>query len=78
MGLVFLPMGVVAGFASLAVFEALERGPVTVVAPLVATQALWVVVISKLLVGNSEAITTRVVAAALCVVTGGALVGMGQ
>jgi drug/metabolite transporter (DMT)-like permease len=77
-GLVFLPMGVIAGFASLSVLEALDRGPVTVVAPLVATQALWVVVISKLVVGNSEAITTRVVAAAVCVVAGGALVGIGQ
>lgn len=36
----FLPMGVIAGFASLAVLESLDRGPVSVVAPLVATQVL--------------------------------------
>lgn len=74
----FLPMGVIAGFASLAVLEALDRGPVTVVAPLVATQALWVVVFSSILVGRGEAITRRVLVAALCVFTGGALVGIAQ
>ena len=72
----FLPMGLLAGFASLAVLEALDRGPVTVVAPLVATQALWGVVFSSILVGRSEAITGRIVAAAICVVGGGALIGV--
>lgn len=72
----FLPMGVLAGFASLAVLEALDRGPVTVVAPLVATQALWGVVFSSLLVRQTEAITGRIVAAAVCVVGGGALIGI--
>ncbi len=74
----FLPMGVIAGFASLAVLESLDRGPVTVVAPLIATQALWVVIFSSLLVGRAEAVTARVVVAAVCVVGGGALVGIGQ
>ncbi|MGI9659487.1 MAG: EamA family transporter [Gaiellaceae bacterium] len=74
----FLPMGVVAGFASLAVLESLDRGPVTVVAPLIATQTLWVVVLSSALIGRSEAIGPRLVVAAMFVVAGGALVGLGQ
>ena len=74
----FLPMGVLAGFASLAVLEGLDRGPVTVVAPLIATQTLWVVLLSSVLIGRSEAIGRRLVAAALCVVVGGALIGIGQ
>ena len=74
----FLPMGIVAGFASLAVLESLDRGPVTVVAPLIATQTLWVVVLSSFLIGRSEAIGARLVVAALCVMAGGALVGIGQ
>ena len=74
----FLPMGVLAGPASLAVLEGLDRGPVTVVAPLIATQTLWVVLLSSLLIGRGEAIGTRLVAAAVCVVAGGALIGIGQ
>ncbi len=74
----FLPMGMLAGVASLAVLEALDRGPVTVVAPLIATQTLWVVVLSSVLIGRSEVIGPRLVAAALCVVAGGALIGIGQ
>ena len=74
----FLPMGILAGFASLAVLEALDRGPVTVVAPLIATQTLWVVVLSSVIIGRSEVIGARLVASAVCVVAGGALVGIGQ
>ena len=74
----FLPMGVLAGFASLSVLEGLDRGPVTVVAPLIATQTLWVVLLSSVLIGRSEAIGRRLIAAAVCVVIGGVLVGMGQ
>lgn len=76
--LTFVPMGVLAGFASLAVLEGLDRGPVTVVAPLIATQTLWVVLLSSVLLGRSELIGRRLVAAALCVVAGGALIGIGQ
>jgi drug/metabolite transporter (DMT)-like permease len=48
------------------------------VAPLIATQTLWVVLLSSLLIGRGEAIGTRLVAAAVCVVAGGALIGIGQ
>ena len=74
----FLPMGILAGFASLCVFESLDRGPVTVVAPLIATQTLWVVLLSSVIIGRSEAIGARLVAAAVCVAAGGALVAIGQ
>lgn len=74
----FLPMGVVAGFASLAVLEGLDRGPVTVVAPLIATQTLWVVLLSTVFIGRSEVIGSRLVTAAVCIVAGGALVGIGR
>ena len=74
----FLPMGIIAGLASLAVLESLDRGPVTVVAPLITTQTLWVVLLSSFLIGRGEAIGARLVLAAACVVAGGALVGIGQ
>ncbi len=74
----FLPIGLITSIASLLVLEALARGAVSVVAPLIATQVLWVVAFSALLIRRHEAVGRRLVLAALLVVAGAILVGATQ
>jgi drug/metabolite transporter (DMT)-like permease len=57
-------------------FEAYYRGRVTVVSPLVATESLWGVTVSALLLRRHELVGPRLVAGALLVVAGGALIGI--
>lgn len=71
----FLPAGLCLGLAYAALIEAFDRGRVTVVAPLNATQSLWAVLLAALMLGRSEAIGRRLVLAAVLVVAGGALIG---
>lgn len=61
-----------AGYALL--LEAFSRGKVTVVSPLNATYALWGTLISLLLMRRVEAVTPRVLLAAVLIVAGGAVV----
>ena len=70
----FLPAAVCLGLAYAALVEALDRGTVTVVAPLNATQSLWAVAFSALALRRSEAIGGRLVGAAALVVAGSAIV----
>jgi uncharacterized membrane protein len=72
----FLVAGCVLGIGQLAIFEALARGPVTVVVPLVGTHALWAVMFSIVLLRRFEAIGRRFVFAALLAVAGGILIGV--
>lgn len=72
---VFLPAGLLFGFSYAALFEAYYRGRVTVVAPLVATESLWGVVFSALLLRRSELVGRRLVIGAALIVAGGALIG---
>ena len=67
--------GVVLGLGQAALFAALDRAPVTVVAPLAGTGVLWTVVLAAIFLGRSELIGRRLVVVALLVVAGGALVG---
>jgi drug/metabolite transporter (DMT)-like permease len=71
----FLPAGLCLGLAYTVLLAALERGEVTVVAPLNATQSLWAVVLSATFFRRAEAVGPRLVAAACLVVAGSALVG---
>ncbi len=71
----FALSGVVWGLSYAALFEAFYRGRVTVVSPLVATEALFGVLIAALVLGRSELIGRHVVAGALLVVAGGVLIG---
>lgn len=71
----FVPAGLCLGLAYAALIEAFDRGRVTVVAPLNATQSLWAVILAALVLGRSEAIGRRLVLAALLVVAGGVLIG---
>jgi drug/metabolite transporter (DMT)-like permease len=72
---VFLPAGLLFGFSYSALFEAYYRGRVTVVAPLVATESLWGVLFSGLLLRRSELVGRRLIAGALLIVAGGAVIG---
>ena len=74
----FLPAGFCLGAAYLSLIVALDRGPVTIVAPLNATQSLWGVIFAAALLGKREAIGPRLVAAALLVVAGGVLIGVSR
>jgi drug/metabolite transporter (DMT)-like permease len=74
----FVPAGICLGAAYLSLIEALDRGPVTIVAPLNATQSLWGVIFAAAFLGKREAIGPRLVAAALLVVAGGVLIGISR
>jgi transporter family protein len=69
------PAGVLFGVSYVCLFEAYWRGRVTVVSPLVATESLWGVVLSALLVRHTENVGRRLVLGALLVVAGGAVIG---
>ncbi len=64
--------------AYLCLIVALERGRVTVVAPLNATQSLWGVIFAATLMGKREAVGPRLFGAAVLVVAGGVLIGVSR
>jgi drug/metabolite transporter (DMT)-like permease len=70
----FLLSGIVYGLSYACLFAAFDRGRVTVVAPLYATESLWAVVISVFVLRRTERIGLRLLVAALLVVGGGALI----
>ena len=72
----FVPAGVLFGLSYVCLFEAYYRGPVTVVSPLVATESLWGVALSALVLARSEKVGMRLVAGACLVVAGGVLIGV--
>jgi len=72
----FVLAGLCLGGSYVCLFEALYRGRVTVVSPLVATEALWAVGLSLLLIRDRELVGRRLVVGALLVVAGGALIGV--
>jgi drug/metabolite transporter (DMT)-like permease len=74
----FLPAGICLGAAYLCLIVALDRGRVTVVAPLNATQSLWGVVFAASFMGRREAIGPRLFASAVLVVAGGVLIGISR
>lgn len=74
----FVPAGLCLGAAYLCVIVALDRGRVTVVAPLNATQSLWGVIFAAAFMGRREAIGPRLLATAILVVAGGVLIGVSR
>jgi drug/metabolite transporter, DME family len=72
----FVPAGLLFGLSYVCLFEAYYRGRVTVVSPLVATESLWGVGLSALVLGRREGVGPRLVAGAALVVAGGALIGV--
>ena len=71
----FAAAGLFFGLSYVLLFEAYYRGRVTVVSPLVATESLWGVTLSALLLRRSELVGPRVALGACLVVAGGALIG---
>jgi drug/metabolite transporter (DMT)-like permease len=71
----FLPAGLLFGASYICLFEAYYRGPVTVVSPLVATESLWGVALSAIVLRRSEGVGPRLAAGAALIVCGGALIG---
>ena len=72
----FVPAGLLFGASYVCLFEAYYRGLVTVVSPLIATESLWGVVLSAIVLRRSEGIGVRLVAGALLIVSGGVLIGV--
>ncbi len=74
----FAPAGVLFGLSYVSLFEAYWRGRVTVVSPLVATESLFGVALSALLVRRTEGMGRRLLVGALLVVAGGAVIGVSR
>ena len=72
----FLVAGVALGGAYSALLVALDRGRVTIVAPLNATQSLFAVVLAAILLKRAELVGPRVVVAAVLVVVGSVVIGL--
>jgi drug/metabolite transporter (DMT)-like permease len=71
----FVVAGVCFGLSYVCLFEAYYRARVSVVSPLVATESLWGVVLSGLLL-RAELVGRRLLLGALLVVSGGVLIGV--
>jgi drug/metabolite transporter (DMT)-like permease len=72
----FVPAGLCYGLSYVFLFEAFARGRVSVVSPIVATESLWGVTLSWLVLRRSEHVGRRLVAGAALVVAGGVLIGV--
>lgn len=72
----FALAGLCFGLSYVCLFEAYYRGRVTVVSPLVATESLWGVGLSVLLLRRTELVGARLLAGAGLVVAGGVLIGL--
>ena len=70
------PAGICFGLSYVCLFEAYYRGRVSVVSPLVATETLWGVGLSALLLRRSELVGLRLAAGAVLIVAGGVLIGI--
>jgi drug/metabolite transporter (DMT)-like permease len=71
----FAPAGVLFGLSYVCLFEAYYRGRVSVVSPLIATESLWGVLLSALVLRRTELVGPRLLAGAGLVVAGGMLIG---
>ena len=72
----FLAVGIPFGLSYVSLFDAYYRGRVTVVSPIVATESLWGVALSILLLRHTELVGRRVLIGAVLIVAGGVLIGI--
>ncbi len=70
--------GLLMGVSYVCLFEAFFRGRVTVVSPIVATESLFGVVLSALVLQRSEGVGRRLAVGAVLVVAGGVLIGLSR
>jgi drug/metabolite transporter (DMT)-like permease len=71
----YVPVGAVFGLSYVCLFEAYARGRVSVVSPIVATESLWGVGLSAILLRQHELVGKKLALGAIAVVAGGALIG---
>ena len=71
-----MPAALCYGLSYVFLFEAFFRGRVSVVSPIVATESLWGVTLSWLVLRKSEEVGSRLVLGAVLVVAGGVLIGV--
>jgi drug/metabolite transporter (DMT)-like permease len=74
--LAFLPAGICYGLSYVFLFEAFYRGRVSVVSPIVATESLWGVTLSWLVLRKTEHVGIKLVGGAVLIVAGGVLIGI--
>jgi drug/metabolite transporter (DMT)-like permease len=74
----FAPAGVLFGVAYIALVAGFDTGRGGIVSPLNATQSLWAVAFSALLLGRADGVGPRVVAAGACVVPAVAAIGVAR
>jgi drug/metabolite transporter (DMT)-like permease len=74
----FAPAGLCYGLSYVFLFEAFARGRVSVVSPVVATESLWGVTLSWLVLRKSERVGPRLALGAALVVAGGVLIGVNR
>jgi drug/metabolite transporter (DMT)-like permease len=74
----FVPAGLCYGLSYVFLFEAFARGRVSVVSPVVATESLWGVTLSWLVLRKSERVGSRLALGAALVVAGGILIGVNR
>jgi uncharacterized membrane protein len=72
----FTSVGLLFGLSYVSLFEAYYRGRVSVVSPIVATETLWGVGLSVLMLRRTELVGRRLAAGAVLIVAGGALIGV--
>lgn len=72
----FWPAGVTLGLAYVCLIVAFDRGRVSIVAPLNATQSLWAIGFAAVFLGAVEAIGRRTILAGVLVVAGAVLIGV--
>jgi drug/metabolite transporter (DMT)-like permease len=72
----FVPAGLCFGLSYVCLFEAYYRGRVTVVSPLVATESLWGVTLSALLLRRHELVGRHLAIGASLIVLGGVMIGV--
>ncbi|HUK43998.1 MAG TPA: DMT family transporter [Gaiellaceae bacterium] len=70
------PAGLLFGVSYLCTFAAYFRGRVSVVSPLIATEALWGIGLAAIVFGSAERIGVRVVVGGAVIVAGGILIGL--
>ncbi len=72
------PVGIVFGLSYVLLFHALYRARVSVVAPIIATEALWGVVLAALVLRRRELVGWRLLVGAALVVAGGVLIALSR
>ena len=72
----FAPAGLLWGLSYATLYEAFYRARVTVVSPLVATEALFGVLLAALVLGRRELVGRHVIAGAVLIVAGGIIIGV--